>query len=209
MAKRWRPAVKIGPPGFAPGLAAGGVYPQPQWRVYRLAFSPDGRTLAMSGPGGAGRVIRLVDVETGSPKAELRGHLKDISSLAFTQNGQTLLSASDDGTIRVWDPVPRVKEDSVHVFDRNSISTDWRSYVPALCLSPDGRHLLAVYTNQTFSVWDTLRLAEGTSPSPTRRWQPWHWAAGWPPSPVNAAMMLWTRDGLRPASPDTARIKFT
>ena len=126
-----------------------------------LAFSPDGRTLAMSGAGGAGRVIRLVDVETGNQKAELRGHLEDISSLAFTPDGQTLLSASDDGTIRVWDVVPRAKEKSVHVFARNSISTDWRSYGPALCLSPDGRHLLTVYTNQTFSLWDTLRLAEG------------------------------------------------
>ena len=38
---------------------------------------------------------------------------------------------------------------------------DWRSYGPALCLSPDGQHLLTVYTNQTFSLWDTLRLAEG------------------------------------------------
>jgi len=123
-----------------------------------LAFSPDGGTLALSRAGG---VIRLVDVATGSRKAELRGHLNDISGLAFTTNGQTLLSASDDGTIRVWDLVPRAKEKSAHEFARNSISTAWRSYGPALCLSPDGRQLLSVYTNQTFSVWDTLRLAEG------------------------------------------------
>jgi hypothetical protein len=31
---------------------------------------------------------------------------------------------------------------------------------PALGLLPDGRHLLAAYTNGTFSVWDTLRLTE-------------------------------------------------
>ena len=70
----------------------------------------------MSGAGGAGRVIRLVDVATGKLKAELRGHLEDISSLAFTPDGQTLLSASDDGTIRVWDVVPRAKEKSAHPF---------------------------------------------------------------------------------------------
>jgi len=126
-----------------------------------MTFSPDGRTLAMSVGGGAGRVIRLVDVETGKQKAELRGHLADISSTAFTPDGQTLLSASLDGTIRVWDVVPRAQEEPVHGFARNSISLAWRSYGPALCLSPDGRHLLTVYTNQTFSVWDTLRLVEG------------------------------------------------
>ncbi|HXJ56645.1 MAG TPA: serine/threonine-protein kinase [Verrucomicrobiae bacterium] len=130
-------------------------------RFTSLAFSPDGRALAMSGEGGAGRVIRVVDVETGNQQAKLRGHLKDITSLAFAPDGQTLLSASDDGTIRVWDVVPRAKEKSAHPFARNWISTAWRSYGPALCLSPDGRHLLAVYANQTFSVWDTLRLAEG------------------------------------------------
>jgi WD40 repeat protein/predicted Ser/Thr protein kinase len=126
-----------------------------------LAFSPDGRTLAMSGEGGAGRIIRLVEVETGNRKAELRGHRQDVIGLAFTPDGQTLLSASGDGTIRVWDPVPRAKEKPAHVFARNSISVAWRSYGPALCLAPDGRHLLTIYTNQTFSVWDTLRLAEG------------------------------------------------
>ncbi len=123
-----------------------------------LAFPPDGGTLAMIG---SGRVIRLVEVETGKQKAELRGHLAAISGLAFTPDGQTLLSASGDGTLRVWDPVPRAKEKSVHGFARNSISLAWRSYGPALFLSPDGRHLLSVYTNQTFSVWDTVRLAEG------------------------------------------------
>ena len=80
-----------------------------------LAFSPDGRTLAMSGEGGAGRVIRLVEVETGSQKAALRGHLEDISSLAFTQGGQTLLSASDDGTVRAWDLLPRAREKSAQI----------------------------------------------------------------------------------------------
>lgn len=126
-----------------------------------LAFSPDGRILAMGGAGGAGRIIRLIDVETGIEKAGLRGHLEDISGLAFTPDGQTLLSASDDGTIRVWDLVPRAKKKTAHAFPRNSISLAWRYYGPALFLSPDGRHLLTVYTNQTFSVWDTLRLAEG------------------------------------------------
>jgi WD40 repeat protein len=126
--------------------------------VGSLAFSPDGRTLAMSG---AGQVIRLMDVQTGSQTAELRGHLKGVSSLAFTTNGQSLLSASDDGTIRVWDPADMAKENSAHLFAQNSIGTDWLTYGHALCLSPDGRHLLTVYTNQEFSVWDTLRLSEG------------------------------------------------
>jgi eukaryotic-like serine/threonine-protein kinase len=125
-----------------------------------LAFSPDGRTLAMSLGGGLGQVIRLVEVATGSQISDLRGHLKEISSLTFTPDGQTLLSASDDGTLRVWGLAPRAKEKSAHSITPD-LSADWSTYGPALCLSPDGRHLLAVHTNQTFSLWDTLRLTEG------------------------------------------------
>src|SRR5205823_5825827 len=55
--------------------------------ITSLAFSSDSRTLAMAGEGGAGRVIRLVDVKTGNPKAELRGHLENVSELAFTPDG--------------------------------------------------------------------------------------------------------------------------
>lgn len=126
-----------------------------------LAFSPDGRNLAITGEGGAGRIIRLVDVATGKTNAELRGHLHAVSDLAFTTNGQSLLSASADDTLRVWDVTPPAKEKFAHEFARNSISEAWTSYGPALCLSPDGRHLLTVYTNQTFSIWDTQRLVEG------------------------------------------------
>ncbi len=129
--------------------------------ITSLAFSADGRTLAMAGEGGAGRVIRLVDVETGSPKAELRGHLENVSELAFTPDGKTLLSASADGTLRVWDSVPRASQQSAHLFARNLISIAWGNCGPALFLSPDGRHLLTIYSNETFAIWDTLRLAEG------------------------------------------------
>ena len=123
-----------------------------------FAYSSVSRILAMGGEGVAGRVIRLVDVETGNEKAELRGHLEDITGLAFTPDGKTLLSASGDGTVRVWDVVPSTKEEPSHVFDRK-LST-WNSYGPALCLSPDGRHLVTAYADQTFGIWDTLGLAE-------------------------------------------------
>jgi WD40 repeat protein len=129
--------------------------------ITSVAFSPDGRVLAMSVGGGAGRIIRLVDVATGSRTAELRGHRKSICSLAFTPDGHTLFSASDDGTIRVWDVVPRAKEEVTRSFAENSICLEWRSHGPALFLSPDARHLVTVYTDQTFSLWDTLRFAEG------------------------------------------------
>ncbi|HEU4391800.1 MAG TPA: WD40 repeat domain-containing protein, partial [Blastocatellia bacterium] len=127
--------------------------------VRSLAFSPNSQTLAIGGWGGVDRMIRLVDVDTGLQTAGLRGHRLTVESLAFTTNGQTLLSASADGTIRVWDTTPRPQEKLAHLFD--SISTAWQYYRSAVCLSSDGRHLLSVYVNETFGLWDTLRFEEG------------------------------------------------
>ena len=47
--------------------------------------------------------IKLWDADTWDCKRTLHGHDHNVSSLAFTPNGETLLSASRDKTIRVWE----------------------------------------------------------------------------------------------------------
>jgi WD40 repeat protein len=52
-----------------------------------------------------GGEIRLWDVENAArPRyvGELAGHEQSVTSLAFTRDGETLASGSDDGTIRLW-----------------------------------------------------------------------------------------------------------
>lgn len=63
------------------------------------AFSPDGRLFAVSGPGG----IVLLETASGLPRARLRGHLQEVVALAFTPDGNTLVSASSDSTLLIWD----------------------------------------------------------------------------------------------------------
>jgi WD40 repeat protein/serine/threonine protein kinase len=81
--------------------------------VYGVAFNPGGTRLAA---GCADNTIRLWDVgvarRAGGKKApdaevaELRGHDAYVHAVDWSPDGTRLISASGDGTVRVWDSLP-------------------------------------------------------------------------------------------------------
>jgi WD40 repeat protein len=70
----------------------------PSGRV-ALAFSPDGRTLAI---GGDSKVI-LCEVATGNARREWTGHQGPVTALDFSPDGKRLVSGGADTTLLVWD----------------------------------------------------------------------------------------------------------
>ncbi|RVE56651.1 hypothetical protein OJAV_G00223590 [Oryzias javanicus] len=46
--------------------------------------------------------VQVLEVPSGKPLATLLGHTKTVLHCQFTQNGQTLITSSEDSTIRVW-----------------------------------------------------------------------------------------------------------
>ncbi len=68
--------------------------------VLGLDFSPDGETLATAA---ADRIIRLIDVASGTTTRTLEGHTHHAMSVAWQDDGQTLASAGADQAIKVWD----------------------------------------------------------------------------------------------------------
>jgi eukaryotic-like serine/threonine-protein kinase len=68
-----------------------------------LAFSPDGAILA----GKVGSRVALWNSRTGELMGELDGHGSRISEVVFRNDGKTLVSSSEDQTIRVWDLASR------------------------------------------------------------------------------------------------------
>ncbi len=76
--------------------------------VFAVAFSPDGTKIAVGtnergARGGRGAYLQLWSAETGKPLATFAGHTDAVVSVAFSRDGSKLLSASYDGTARLWD----------------------------------------------------------------------------------------------------------
>ncbi len=65
-----------------------------------VTFDREGRRLVVGNQDG---MISLVDFERRTPIVRLHGHLSKVSAVRFTEDGNTLVSSSFDGTLRVWD----------------------------------------------------------------------------------------------------------
>jgi WD40 repeat protein len=79
--------------------------------AYQVAFSGDGKTLAIAERNGprptqvADRVL-LIDPLTGENKGVLLGHMGTIHGLAFHPSGQFLVTAAQDKFMRIWQVSP-------------------------------------------------------------------------------------------------------
>jgi WD40 repeat protein len=67
-----------------------------------LAWSPDGRTLAVAGLDDT-PTVRLLEAATGKERRRWTGHELPILCLAFSPNGRLLASGSEDTTVLVWE----------------------------------------------------------------------------------------------------------
>ncbi|ETS04315.1 WD40 repeat-like protein, partial [Trichoderma reesei RUT C-30] len=70
-----------------------------QWyRIFKVAFTPDGRWIAAASTDGC---VRFWDWTTGQLQFILRAHTSEIRAMAFGQDGQ-FATACADQTVRVW-----------------------------------------------------------------------------------------------------------
>ena len=81
----------------------------------------------------------------GTEVCSLSGHSGAINAIVISSDGQFVISASDDNTIKVWDWQRRAKERTLYGH------TD---KVNAVAITPDGRLVISASNDRTLKVWD-------------------------------------------------------
>lgn len=114
-------------------------------RVTDLAIDPSAELVATAG---AEPVIRIWRIADGSQVGILRGHTGPVSRITWTRDGQ-LVSASTDGTARVWDPGRGVA--TAVYFQGGRIGE--------ASLDPSQRRLITVSRASAATIWDLSRQA--------------------------------------------------
>ena len=113
-------------------------------RSYCCAIDPDGSRVAIAGEDA---IIRIWDRATGRLERSLLGHHLAVNALSFASNGD-LLSASSDGTVRVW----RIEDESAQEPPPELPQGGWTSVAGS---PTQGRLLLR--RGDLCRLWDSTR----------------------------------------------------
>jgi WD40 repeat protein/predicted Ser/Thr protein kinase len=114
-----------------------------------FAFSPDGHWLA--GRDASGKNVVLRDAQSFQPLAQWPGHTGRINAITFRRDGEQLLSASSDRTVRLWD-VPTGRPSRVF--------TGHTDEVFGVAFHPDGTRIASAGRDRAVWLWDPARRLE-------------------------------------------------
>jgi WD40 repeat protein len=115
----------------------------PQYWASRIAFAPDGKTLASV----RGATVRLWDPASGEEKAlQFEGHQAGVTAVAVSRDGKVVASGGEN--IRVWEPAC------------GKLARTIASAGTSIALSADGKTLASVGRGKVVHLWDVVSCKE-------------------------------------------------
>jgi WD40 repeat protein len=117
-------------------------------QVYAVVYSPDTTLIATSGYDDRDDneyPIKIWDAKTGKLVATLKGHSDRVECLAWTKDGKTLISGSDDCSIRTW---------NITKWEQTAVLVEHTDTVYAIAISPNDRILASASDDNTARLWN-------------------------------------------------------
>lgn len=118
--------------------------------VQAVAYSPINSSLIASA--GGNHTVKLWDLADGSVTT-LGSHRDTVNSIAFSPDGNRLVSASDDFTFKLWDV-----QGKRHLSTLSHITDNARSQIKAVTFSSDGQKIATA--GRHVKIWDIHTLRE-------------------------------------------------
>jgi len=119
----------------------------PGYFPYDMDFSPQGTLLAVATNGG----ITIMNPNNGVVIRYITGHAKKVNEVEFTPDGNFIVSASDDGTCKLWD---------VNTGALIRTFTGHSGAVFSMDLSPNGKKLISCGADNTIRIWEVSTGAQ-------------------------------------------------
>jgi len=110
-------------------------------RTSLLAFSPDGRSLAVV----LGRAVDLWDIDTEQSRGRLEGQSADVGEISFSADGARLVLGRNDGTLDVWD-VPSRR--------RLATLSGHQTNITSVAVDPTGQRIVSTDGKGTLRIWN-------------------------------------------------------